>query len=419
MKPKKSISIRISEYLLFFGVCFYPIGISTYYLWAGFPYFSLLIAGILLCFTGRESDCKELNYYAYLYSFGTFFLIFTSILSGNYEYPFDVLQHMVQISVLLLGLSRNIHNVHLFKTLERAMIASALIYIVLIFILFGFEFFSFQGNGSFFDFDFESGEELKLLANPNAIGAFMLTGIFTIGVKVLYDNTRFDLFLILALLSMIIIELFTFSTRSIFSMFLILIIISVKSFKMMGMLKRLFLSGLFLLTAFGIITYFGDILSPILELTKAKVLGYIGFDVQTNSEFVNHVANGGAEGRKDLIKGAFDIFKSNPILGIGLENTRISLGTYSHFDFVELLASGGFFGPIPFYIGYLIFFISMMIHSKIFKMSIVSPIIIFVSLISLGFAGGIYKLVSIHLIIVLIFHLMHKTRKINNSLKRY
>jgi hypothetical protein len=396
----------------------YPIGISTNYLWAGFPYFSLLIAGILLCFTGRESDCKGLNYYAYLYSFGTLFLIFTSILSGNYEYPFDVLQHMVQISILLLGLSRNIHNVHLFKTLERAMIASALIYIVLIFFLFGFEFFSFQGNGSFFDFDLESGADSKLLANPNAIAAIILPGIFTIGVKVLYDNNRVDFFLILALLTMIIIELFTFSTRSIFSMILILILIVVKIFNTTGMIKRSFLSGLFLLTAFGIITYFGDVLSPILELTKAKVLGYIGFEVQTNSDFVNIVANNGAEGRKDLIKGAFDIFKSNPILGIGLENTRIFLGTYSHFDFVELLASGGFFGPILFYFGYLIFLISMLIHSKKIKMSIVIPLIIFVSLISLGFAGGIYKQGSIHLIIVLIFHFMHKTRKINSSINR-
>jgi hypothetical protein len=178
------------------------------------------------------------------------------------------------------------------------------------------------------------------------------------------------------------------------------------------MIKRLFLLGLFLLTAFGIITYFGEVLSPILELTKAKILGYIGFEVQTNSEFVNNVANGGAEGRKDLVKGAFDIFKSNPILGVGLENTRMFLGTYSHFDFVDLLASGGFFGPIPFYFGYLIFLMSMLIHSKTFKLSILIPFIIFVSLISLGFSGGIYKQASIHLIIVLIFHLMHKARKI-------
>lgn len=48
---------------------------------------------------------------------------------------------------------------------------------------------------------------------------------------------------------------------------------------------------------------------------------------------------GFVDGREDLMKSALLIFKKYP-LGVGLENTRLFMGTYSHNTFVELLCGG-------------------------------------------------------------------------------
>lgn len=48
--------------------------------------------------------------------------------------------------------------------------------------------------------------------------------------------------------------------------------------------------------------------------------------------------------RSYLISKGLSIFYENPIIGIGLENTRAYLGTYTHNNFVEILAGTGILG---------------------------------------------------------------------------
>lgn len=52
--------------------------------------------------------------------------------------------------------------------------------------------------------------------------------------------------------------------------------------------------------------------------------------------------------REDLISAVFNIFLDDPILGVGLENTRLIIGTYSHNTYVELAAGAGVFAPFIF-----------------------------------------------------------------------
>ena len=60
-------------------------------------------------------------------------------------------------------------------------------------------------------------------------------------------------------------------------------------------------------------------------------IGYIGSEYMTGY-------------RSYLISKGLSIFYENPIIGIGLENTRAYLGTYTHNNFVEILAGTGILG---------------------------------------------------------------------------
>jgi O-antigen ligase len=48
--------------------------------------------------------------------------------------------------------------------------------------------------------------------------------------------------------------------------------------------------------------------------------------------------------REELIASSIDIFIDHPLFGIGLENSRLLLGTYSHNTYLELAAGTGIFG---------------------------------------------------------------------------
>ena len=65
-----------------------------------------------------------------------------------------------------------------------------------------------------------------------------------------------------------------------------------------------------------------------------------------------------------LINEGLNLFYQNPISGIGLENTRHFIGTYTHNNFVEILAGTGIFG-------FLIYIISLYIIIKsVFKIPV-------------------------------------------------
>ena len=52
--------------------------------------------------------------------------------------------------------------------------------------------------------------------------------------------------------------------------------------------------------------------------------------------------------REELMKQTITLFYNNPILGTGLENSRLLYGTYSHNTYIEILAGGGIILIIPF-----------------------------------------------------------------------
>lgn len=67
--------------------------------------------------------------------------------------------------------------------------------------------------------------------------------------------------------------------------------------------------------------------------------------------------------RENLLIGGINLFKENPIFGIGFGNTTQVIGNYAHNNFVELLASGGIVGFVAYYSGY-IYIVLKSIHYR-------------------------------------------------------
>lgn len=92
--------------------------------------------------------------------------------------------------------------------------------------------------------------------------------------------------------------------------------------------------------------------------------------------------------RENLIIDTWEIFLENPFLGVGLENTRDILGTYSHNTFVELLAGGGVLLLITFLM-FIFYALRPILNIKKRNIRIMF-FIIFLSIIIMGLAQRIY-----------------------------
>lgn len=91
--------------------------------------------------------------------------------------------------------------------------------------------------------------------------------------------------------------------------------------------------------------------------------------------------------RQSLIENTLSIFYNNPILGIGLENNRLILGTYSHNNTTELLAGGGIIAFLLFYFPVLYVFI---INKLKYDRSILLSLLIVFSMLIIGHAQRLY-----------------------------
>ncbi len=89
---------------------------------------------------------------------------------------------------------------------------------------------------------------------------------------------------------------------------------------------------------------------------------------------------GSAETRLHYISLGIDIWKDNPVLGVGFNNFRVFSGRqYSHNNFVELLSTLGIVGFILFYLFYLFTLLNVLkIKERDLRISAIFFIIVFV-----------------------------------------
>lgn len=89
----------------------------------------------------------------------------------------------------------------------------------------------------------------------------------------------------------------------------------------------------------------------------------LGFVYERFEDAQDTVEGTGYEGSADIrlffIKEGFETWKNNPVLGIGLNNFSFYYGTYTHNNFIEMLANLGIIGLILYYLIYLFCFLNV------------------------------------------------------------
>ena len=194
--------------------------------------------------------------------------------------------------------------------------------------------------------------ELVILAGQ-VFAIYILSNISGFSVRfseMIVGKNGIALFLFVALYYSITIRgLFKISSFIIVSAILISgslkVIISVVALILYELFKKNFKGVIVLasLSAFLLIQNFGRVNQVLMNsetyvFAFSKAQAYLGLtpDLPFASDYKDF--------RADLIKGGLDLFKQHWFTGIGLENSRLYLPTYTHNNYVELMCSLGILG---------------------------------------------------------------------------
>jgi len=196
----------------------------------------------------------------------------------------------------------------------------------------------------FWGVDFGEGRmSMGLSNNPNTLGITMAIGVCCILYTISFEKLVISIFAFSSIILMIYVTLLTGSRKAFLALVLIIIywfvfvvFNDIKSFQFTAKIKGI-LSVLLLIGAgyYVLYPYFKDSVL-LLRLTK--------------------LFESGSVMRESMYRVALDLFKQNPIFGIGLNNYRaVSIfRTYSHSTYAESLACTGILGSILYFLPYII-----------------------------------------------------------------
>ena len=182
-------------------------------------------------------------------------------------------------------------------------------------------------------------------ANINAIGRVMAI-VIVLNIYMLMHSSKKRLYIGIPLP---IIALISTMSRTpfvevIFGIILLAILNGIKNKRVSNVVFKIVLSAIFIYLVYLVIK---DL--PILKGVTNRMASLINLFSNSGS------ADSSAIMRQRMIETGWRLFKSNPILGIGIGNAHyyasglISKNTYLHNNYVELLASGGIIGTYLYY----------------------------------------------------------------------
>ena len=214
----------------------------------------------------------------------------------------------------------------------------------------------------------------------NGIALFIFTClVFGFGIKSV--NLKF-----LGILAMVIVIVLSGSLKTIFAT----IIVLGYQFRSFFKLSYAYLILAFLFSCFVVVylneieLFFRTSKTYVFALSKTQALFGLTPDIAIMADQITV--------RRDLVKGGMDLFYNNPVFGIGMENSRLVLSTYTHNHFVELLASLGLFGFIIFNLFSIPFF-------KYFKLGLNFTTVVFCAYMLMGFGNRLYDNYSFFLML--------------------
>ena len=290
-----------------------------------------------------------------------FWILITGVISGNIFNPLRKFSETVLVitwSILIINLFMQQKEIMVKTIFYSGIIVSVYILLTLDGLILNFKNLPFGKNG---------------------IALFLFTSlVFGFGTK----NTKIKYF---GILIIVIIIFLSGSLKNIFAALIVL------GYQFRSFFKLKFSYLIFPLLMGVIISYLNEIelflnsnLTYVFALSKTQVLLGLVPEIAIASNQITV--------RENLIKGGIELFYNNPIFGIGLENSRLFLSTYTHNHFVELLASMGVFGFIIFNLFSIPFF-------KFFKLSLNFTTIVFLAYMLTAMGNRLYDNYSFFLIL--------------------
>jgi len=300
-------------------------------------YWSVVIFGPLLFFTKKRSRISlQQKRYLLSYLILIILILFTGLLSLNVIWPLKRVVFLVSILATSVLLINNIYSIYDAIDVLKGIVLMTILYSVFLFL--------FASDGSFI-FVFNEG----LWFGKNDSSPIILVGLFSSMLLYIFEtkNTKY----LLSMFYHLVIILMTTSIKVIIPAILVMPVFYIHAYKICDRKVVLNLVFIFsIVSSIYLIPKTGLINSPEYLRTTARINSFVNsimkFDFSMTTSVVSE--------RYSLMQSGLEIFYNNVLFGIGLENTRIRLGMYTHNSFVELLAGGGVFS--------LIFFISALFN---------------------------------------------------------
>lgn len=372
---KKSILV-FSTLLLFF-----PFNQFSYW------FFPLVAITLLLTINGKFFFLADKSFFSIYFFCACFAMLvaLTGIISGNYEWPLKRLIYFIYISIYSFSLMSVFLKYDILDVLESLALPCLILtlYLVLLYLLHGNRLYEYSFIGK----------------NPSA--TIILLGIALYSFLFREKGNPHYAFFLIPMLYMLILS---GSLRSLLpaSLFFVFIILSGR-FKVF--ITRAIIALLVFATSLFLSRRFWD-------TVEGKVV-YNKFLTLFGKEPATVFGAREVEGRLELVKEAFEIGLNNPVFGVGLENTRLVMATYSHNSFSEVFAGLGVAGVLV-----LSFFLASLLHKCFFvarenlSMSFYCFSLLF-SLIITSSTQRFYDAPVLFVFVVLILVLNHRGRLVS------
>ena len=286
----------------------------------------IIIGPFLLFKSSYNPIFKEQKKYLLNLSLFLIVVVFTGFISEDPQYPIKNALNILSIILASYFITIRLQSKRELISFINGVFLASLIYTLLLYLV------AFNG----FTFDFLDSDTF----GKNSSALILFIGLVALMLKMKLTKSSFFLKIIV-----FVFYLSIFFTGSIKIILVSLILLFIFIFFKYGFKIKPILLGLIGLFIFIFIvdfittknSYFDNYAVMRITSRISVLFGGESDIAYIDSDYMTEV-------RTNLINEGIELFYRNPILGIGLENSRLYLGTYTHNNFVEILAGTGIIG---------------------------------------------------------------------------
>lgn len=263
--------------------------------------------------------------FLWIYGFFITWILITAVLSFHLEWPVKRIISMTSCFLVMLNLSIYIKNDKNLNIVLRSFLKASILFSLVLLAL------TYKGG---YVLDVNASN----LVGKNSSAPALFLGFFI--ATVLKNNSDNIIQLVLLQFWFMLLIIMTTALKIILPTLLILMI----DIFFMPSVKRSWYNSRFIklciFVSISSIIVAGRFWSHVVELVEVESRIVALFGGEPELSFARSVTNH----REELAGLGMDILRSNYILGVGLENTRLFFGTYTHNSFLEVAIGSGIFG---------------------------------------------------------------------------